>query len=105
MMMFAGAMSQTLTDDRPSGRNGLDGQLSAISSKIERFASHGQMSQRNARLARREVNDLQAEVADDRLRNGGQLSEGDRFELQARIRALDDEVDHKLTVNPADPSD
>jgi outer membrane murein-binding lipoprotein Lpp len=77
----------------PSARNGLNEQLDRLSATIDRRVAHGRMSLQDAERARREVNNLQAETSDDRVKNGGQLTEADRFRLQARISQLKAETD------------
>lgn len=87
----------------PSGRNGLNEQLDQLSARIDRRLARGQLSQQVADNAHREINDLQAEASDDRLQNGGQLKEADRFGLQARITQLKDEIDRDRTTGASAP--
>jgi hypothetical protein len=108
----AGATSLTLSvaaqtaptaTHRPSARNGLTEQLDHLSARIDHHLARGQISQHDAVKAHREINDLQAEASDDRLQNGGQLREADRFGLQARITQLQEEVGRDRTTGASAP--
>ncbi len=101
---LACAQGMNYTPAPAIGRDGLDGQLAEIAARIDRRAAKGHLSPAQATDAHREVNDLQSEIGDDRARNGGRLSESDRFDLQARIRALkaklDDSGSHTARPGP-----
>ncbi len=82
---------------QPSARDGLNEQLIAIGARIDSRLERGRLSPEIARKAHLEVNDLQADVYDLRLRDGGQLSEADRFALKARINRLEDLIESERT--------
>jgi len=94
----ASAQNAPTVTHSPSARNGLSEQLAQLSARIDRRLARGQMSQHDADKTHREINDLQAEASDDRLQNGGQLKEADRFSLQDRITQLKEEIDRDRTT-------
>jgi len=79
----------------PSARDSLTEQIDRLSATIDRRLARGRLTQLQADQAHRQINDLQAELSDDRLKNGGQLSEADRFGLQARISTLKAQIDRE----------
>jgi phage shock protein A len=79
----------------PSARDGLDEQLGEVTARIDRREARHELSAEDAKHARLEVNDLQAQVADARARDGGRLSEADRFALQGEIHRLEDRIDQE----------
>ncbi len=85
---------------RPSARDGLDEQISAIAARIDRRRSRGEISGEDADHARLEVNDLQARVADARSHDGGRMTEEDRFGLERQIHDLEDKIDRQRTEVP-----
>jgi hypothetical protein len=84
----------------PTERNGVNEQLRRLNVTIDRRLAHGRISKDDAVAAHREVNDIQAEVTDDRLHNGGQVSERDHFALQDRINKLREKIDSERTGAP-----
>jgi hypothetical protein len=84
----------------PSARNGVNEQLDAISARIDRRLARGRLSRDDATAAHREVDDIQAEAGEDRLRDGGQLSEADRFAIEARIHRLEEQIEGERTPVP-----
>jgi hypothetical protein len=90
---FANAQAMNYAPPAAVGRDGLNGQLDAMAARIDRRLALGHLSSQQAVDAHRQINDLQSEITDDQSRNGGHLSEADRFDLQARIRALKAMID------------
>jgi hypothetical protein len=89
------------TLDHPSARNRLSEQLGEVGARIDHRLGEGRLSADYADQARRKVNDLQAEISDGQIRNGGQLTEGDRFAIQEQIHQLVEEIDRNS--GPAPP--
>ncbi len=98
---FAQPASPTI--EHPSARDGLDEQLGEVAARIDHREAAGQLSAEDAKHARLEVTDLQAQVAEVRARDGGHLSEGDRFDLQGEIRQLEDKIDHERPPGSSPP--
>lgn len=100
---LANAQTMNYAPPPPAGRDGLDGQLDAMAARVDRRLAHGHLSAEQAVDAHRQINDLQSEISDDRSRDGGRLSEADRFDLQSRIRALKAAIDQtgSHTARPA----
>jgi hypothetical protein len=94
----ASAQNAPPVTHRPSARNGLSEQLTQLSARIDRRLARGQISRHDADKTHREINDLQSETSNDRLQNGGQLKEADRFNLQERITQLKEEIDRDRTT-------
>jgi hypothetical protein len=82
---------------QPSARNTLNEQPTAIGERIDRRLARGRLSPEAAAQAHREIDDIQAQLADERLRDGGQLSEADRFAAEGRIRGLEDQIEGERT--------
>jgi hypothetical protein len=98
--VLAPAQTPAPSLQRPSARDGLDEQISAIAARIDRRQSRGEISAEDADHARLEVNDLQARVADARSHDGGRLTEEDRFGLERQIHDLEDKIDRQRTGAP-----
>ena len=94
----ASAQNAPPATHHPSARNSLNDQLDQLSARINHRLARGQISPHDADKTHREINDLQAEASDDRLQNGGQLKEADRFSLQDRITQLKEEIDRDRTT-------
>ena len=84
----------------PTERNGLSEQLDRLNVTIDRRQAHGHISRDDAAAAHREVYDIQSDVADARLRNGGQVSVDEHFRLQDRINKLQAQIDSERTGGP-----
>ncbi len=82
-------------------RNRLVEQLGEIGTRIDHRLAQGRLSADYANRARRKVDDLQAEISDKQRRNGGQLTQGDRFAIQEQIHQLVEEIDRNS--GPAPP--
>jgi len=83
------------TLDHPSARNLIGEQLDEVATRIQHRETDGRLSHEQAVDAQREVYDLQSELADERLRDGGQLNEGDRFALQEKVHQLILKIDQE----------
>jgi hypothetical protein len=77
----------------PTERNGLDEQLHRLDVTIDRRLAHGHISRHDAAAAHRDVYDIQSDVADVRLRNGGQVPSDEHFRLQDRVNKLRERID------------
>ncbi len=97
------AQPERPTLDHPSARNTLSEQLGEINTRIDHRVADGRLSKEDADVARREAYDIDAEAADKRLQNGGELSERDRFALQERIRQLVGRIDRESGEPPPRP--
>ncbi len=98
MAMIASAPVPALSQDapaslqHPSARDPFVEQLRAVAARIDRREADGRLSRDDADHARLEINDLEAQIADVRVRDGGQLTEADRFALQDQIHKLEDKL-------------
>ncbi len=81
--------------EHPSARNGLNEQLGEVLARIDRRQARGDLSAEDAKHARLEVTDLQAQITEAQSRDGGHLTETDRFDLQGEIHQLEDKIDHE----------
>jgi hypothetical protein len=72
-------------DNPPAG---IHEQLDRLVTRIDRGLSAGHLSQADADRAHREVNRIEDLASVDRERDGGRLTDADRFDLQARIDHL-----------------
>jgi hypothetical protein len=98
--LAAVAQHQPPTLDHPSARNLIGEQLDEVATRIQHRETDGRLSHEQAVNAQREVYDLQSELADERLRDGGQLNEGDRFALQEKVRQLILKIDQESADGP-----
>ena len=99
----AAVAAQTTAPPRappPSERNGVTEQLNRLSITIDRRLTHGHISKDNAAAAHREVDDIQSDLADVRLRNGGQVPPDEHFRLQDRVNKLKEKVDSERIGSP-----
>ena len=79
----------------PTERNGLNEQLHRLDVSIDRRLAHGHISKHDAAAAHREIFDIQSDVADARLRNGGQVPSDEHFRLQDRVNKLQEQIDRE----------
>jgi hypothetical protein len=100
---LAGGQPDRPTLDHPSAFNTLTEQLSEVSARIDHRQADGRLAKQAAEEARREVNDIAAELDDERLQGGGQLGERDRFALQERIHQLVVKIDGESAAGPPRP--
>ncbi|HEX4741331.1 MAG TPA: hypothetical protein VH353_08380 [Caulobacteraceae bacterium] len=77
----------------PTERNGLNEQLHRLDVSIDRRLAHGHISKHDAAAAHREAFDIQSDLADARLRNGGQVPSDEHFRLQDRVNKLQEQID------------
>ena len=84
----------------PTERNGLNEQLRRLDAAIDRRLAHGHISRHDAAGAHREVFDIQSDLSDTRLRNGGQVPPDEHFRLQDRVNKLQDQIDRERTGGP-----
>jgi hypothetical protein len=94
------AQEEEPTVGQPTERNGFNEQLNRLSATIDQRLADGRISHDDAIDAHREVNDIQAEAAEVRLRNGGRVPEGDHFGLQDRINKLREKIDDERIAAP-----
>jgi hypothetical protein len=94
------AQNSRPTVPQPSARNSINEQLDAIGARIDRRLARGRLSKNDAAQAHQEVDDIQAEASEDRLHDGGQLSETDRFAIVARIHQLEARIEGERTPVP-----
>ena len=85
----------------PSERNGLSEQLHRLDVRIDRRLAHGHISKHDAAAAHREVYDIQSDLADVRLRNGGQVPSDEHFRLQDRVNKLSEKIDSQRIGPPS----
>ena len=85
----------------PTERNGVSEQLHRLSITIDRRLAHGHISKDDADAAHREVDDIQSDLADVRLRNGGQVPSGEHFRLQDRVNKLKEKIDSERIGAPS----
>ncbi|HSZ51636.1 MAG TPA: hypothetical protein VK801_08695 [Caulobacteraceae bacterium] len=98
------AFTQTSAPPRappPSERNGVTEQLHRLSITIDRRLAHGHISKDDAAAAHREVDDIQSDLADVRLRNGGQVPSDEHFRLQDRVNKLKEKIDSERIGAPS----
>ena len=77
----------------PSERNGVSEQLRRLDATIDRRLARGHISKDDAAAAHREVYDVQSDVADVRLHNGGEVPSDEHFRLQDRVNKLQQKID------------
>jgi hypothetical protein len=97
-------LAQTTAPPRappPSERNGVTEQLQRLSITIDRRLAHGHISKDDAAAAHREVDDIQSDLADVRLRNGGQVPSDEHFRLQDRVNKLKEKIDSERIGAPS----
>jgi hypothetical protein len=92
---IAGAQPPAPSIGHPSNRDGLNEQLGEVLARIDRRQARGELSAEDAKHARLEVTDLQSQITEAQSRDGGRLSESDRFDLQGEIHQLEDKIDHE----------
>jgi hypothetical protein len=85
----------------PTERNGLNEQLRKLDVTIDRRLAHGRISKDAAAAAHREVYDIQSDVTDARLRNGGEVSVDEHFRLQDRVNKLREQIDSERIGSPS----
>lgn len=85
----------------PTERNGLNEQLNRMNLAIDRRLAHGHISKDAAAAAHREVYDIQSDVQDVRLRNGGQVPVDEHFRLQDRVNKLQEQIDSERIGAPS----
>ncbi|HEY2049242.1 MAG TPA: hypothetical protein VGH03_07855 [Caulobacteraceae bacterium] len=85
----------------PTERNGLGEQLHRLDVGIDRRLAHGHISRHDAAAAHRELYDIQSDLADVRLRNGGQVPSDEHFRLQDRVNKLSEKIDSERTGPPS----
>jgi hypothetical protein len=68
---------------------------------IDRRLAHGHISKDDAAAAHREVDDIQSDLADVRLRNGGQVPSDEHFRLQDRVNKLKEKIDSERIGAPS----
>jgi hypothetical protein len=73
----------------PINAHNITDQLGQLSARIDRYLTRGQLSHVEAVEAHRQVNAMLDEASADREQNGGQLTEAERFNMQAKIDDLD----------------
>ena len=78
-------MPLSSADNPPAG---IHEQLDHLAVRIDRGLSTGGLSQAEADRAHREINRIEDQASADRERDGGRLTDADRFDLQAQINHL-----------------
>ncbi|HEY1926498.1 MAG TPA: hypothetical protein VGG92_03455 [Caulobacteraceae bacterium] len=97
-------LAQTTAPPRappPSERNGVTEQLHRLSITIDRRLAHGHISKDDAAAAHRDVDDIQSDLADVQLRNGGQVPSDEHFRLQDRVNKLKEKIDSERIGAPS----
>lgn len=89
----------------PTAPGGVREQLDQLSARVDRGLREGQLSQKAADEARRRINDIAAQASTDRERDGGKLTEADRFDITAQINRLGSEIHWQRTEATATPAD
>jgi len=78
-------------------------QLNQSSARIDRYLTRGQISQTEAVEAHRQVNALLDAASARRDENGGQLTEAERFDMQAKIDDLNATLRSERAAHGAGP--
>jgi hypothetical protein len=90
----------------PSASNGVRERLDQLGDRVDRGVRQGQLSPKEADEARRRIDDISAQASTDRERDGGRLTEADRFDILAQIDRLGGEIrwqrKEEATAAPAD---
>jgi hypothetical protein len=98
------ALAQTTAPPRaapPTERNGMTEQLHRLDITIDRRLAHGHISRDDAAAAHQEVYDIQSDLADVRLRNGGEVPSDEHFRLQDRVNKLREKIDSERMGAPS----
>ena len=73
---------------KPSALHRIIEQLDRLNSGIDREVAQGRLARPDADRAHREISGIQAQMTADREEHGGRVTVADRFDLQARINRL-----------------
>jgi hypothetical protein len=88
--------------ERPSALHRIIEQLDRLGGRIDREVAQGRLARPDADRARREINSIQDQMNADREEHGGRVTVADRFDLQARIDRLKENL-RQERINAAKP--
>ena len=87
----------------PANAHNITAQLNQLSATIDRYLARGQLTQTEAVEAHRKVNALLDQASANREEGGGQLTEAERFGMQAKIDDLHDSIRQERAAHGAAP--